>query len=267
MPKGLDKLAEGVGEAVEAVPELYDDVLKPTAQESGKLLALIPRTVNAALVPLRKWIANREYNLDETEKLLAEQLKNVSADKIVTPEAYVAVPAIQAISYSMDSKELRELYANLLAKSMNSDTKDSVHPSFVEIIKQLSPTDALVFSLIKKSALRPLIDIFIKSPSSEGSGERIFSKNISWISDFSYEQLAVSFSNLERLNLIKIVDRIYVHKENYQLVTNTPQYMATKSTVQKMLAAPEFAGHTLSEKNKIIEITDLGELFYKICVQ
>lgn len=78
------------------------------------------------------------------------------------PEAYVAVPAIQAISYSMNSEELRNLYANLLAKAMNSDTKDMVHPSFVEIIKQMSPIDALVLNEITQSNYFPLVNLSIK---------------------------------------------------------------------------------------------------------
>lgn len=122
------KLAGGVGKAVETVPDIYDDALKPAAQESGKTLALIPRAINAALSPLRQWIAQREYNVAETEKLLAKKLENIEPEKIVSPEPYVAVPALQAISYSMNSDELRELYANLLAKSMCIDTKNSVHP-------------------------------------------------------------------------------------------------------------------------------------------
>ena len=116
MLEGLDKLAGSIGKAVETIPDLYDDALKPATQESGKTLALIPRAINAALVPLRQWIAEREYKLAETEKLLAKKLEHVAEDKIVTPEAYVAVPAIQAISYSMNSKELRNLYANYWLK-------------------------------------------------------------------------------------------------------------------------------------------------------
>ena len=131
MTEGFDKLAGAIGDTLKTAPTLYEDVLQSTTQESGKTLALIPRAINAALVPLRQWIAEREYKIAETEKLLAQKLEHVGEEKIVTPEAYVAVPAIQAISYSMDSVELRNLYANLLAKSMNSDTKDSVLPSFV----------------------------------------------------------------------------------------------------------------------------------------
>ena len=135
MSDELDKFVKVIDKAVDKVPSFYDDGLKQTTQESGKVLALLPRTINATLVPLRKWIAEREYNIAETEKILAKKLEKVGEEKIITPEPYVAIPAIQAISYTMNSKELRNLYANFLAKAMNLDTKDMVHPAYLETIK------------------------------------------------------------------------------------------------------------------------------------
>ena len=107
----MDKLAQGVGKAIDKVPEVYDDGLKVATKESGKVLALIPQTINAALAPFRQWIAQKEYNVAETEKLLAQKLEKVEYEKIISPESYVAVPAIQAIAYSMNSEELRNLYS------------------------------------------------------------------------------------------------------------------------------------------------------------
>lgn len=112
------KNSKDITEIVKDAPQVYEDGLKPAVAESGKTLALIPKAINAALAPLRIWIAQREYNVAETEKLLEKKLEKVGAENIVSPEAYVAVPAIQAISYSMNSEELRDLYANLLAASM-----------------------------------------------------------------------------------------------------------------------------------------------------
>ena len=86
--------------ALKTVPELYHDTLQPSAQETGKMLARIPRAINAAFSRLDKWILNREYSVDETKKLLTEKLNKVDPDKIVEPEPYVAIPAIQAISYA-----------------------------------------------------------------------------------------------------------------------------------------------------------------------
>ena len=262
MPNGFEKLAGGIGKVIETVPDIYDDGLKLTTQESGKTLALIPRTINAALVPLRQWIAEREYKLAETEKLIAQRLMNVPPEKITTPEAYVAVPAIQAISYSMDSEELRNLYANLLAKSMNIDTKDNVHPSFVEIIKQLSPIDANIFSLIMQTELKPLVDLRIVLDEEKGGGGITKIKNISWITSFAHSQYSVSFDNLERLKLIEILDSIYTHDEHYKLVTETPTYISSRNTIQNSLSE----GQTIKDSKKIMEVSSLGKLFYDICV-
>jgi hypothetical protein len=262
MPEGLDKLAGGIGKAVETVPDLYDDALKPITQESGKTLALIPRAINAALSPLRQWIAQREYNVAETEKLLAQKLENIDPEKIVSPEAYVAVPALQAISYSMNSDELRELYANLLAKSMCTDTKNSVHPSFVEIIKQMSPLDAVVFKIVLNANLRPLIDMKIGYSQDEGGGSKIVFRNVSWITNYPYKQLIVSFDNLERLNLIDISDSFYTHSEHYQLITNTSFYNDNKHLIENSLDPKQ----SYREDQKIMQLTDLGILFGNICI-
>ena len=44
----INKLVQGEGKAMDKVPEVYDDGLKPVTKESGKVLALIPQTINAA---------------------------------------------------------------------------------------------------------------------------------------------------------------------------------------------------------------------------
>lgn len=259
MPEGLDKLAGGVGKAIETIPDLYDDALKPATRESGKTLALIPRAINAALVPLRQWIAEREYKLAETEKLLAQKLEDVAEDKIVTPEAYVAVPAIQAISYSMDREELRNLYANLLAKAMNSDTKDSVHPSFVEIIKQMSPNDATIFKIISESDLTPLIDLSLKMPK---GGNRHYINNISWITSYNDNLVRLSLDNLVRLGLIEIhTGTHYTNDIVYNNVRNNDYFKIAKDKLQS-----NSTGEVVEHK-KLLKCTELSLLFYKICIK
>ena len=134
---GLGKTAiEEIGKPV------YEDGLKPVVKPTGELAGLVPRAIKAALLPVEKWVLGREYNLEETRKLLEQKLADVPPEEIVSPEPYVAVPAIQYISYCMDSEVLRDMYANLLAKSMQEATKDGVHPSYLEIIKQLCPDEA-----------------------------------------------------------------------------------------------------------------------------
>ena len=255
----VDRMVEVAEKAVETIPEVYDDALKPAAQESGKTIALIPRTINAALVPLRKWIPEQEYSLAETEKILAKKLEHVGEEKIVTPNAYVAVPAIQAISYSMDSEELRNLYANLLAKAMNIDTKECVHPAFVELIKQMSPIDAIMIKGIYEKTVTPLIDLCIEY---EEGGMNHYRYNISWITILSYDQICVSLNNLERLGLIEIpYGEYYSEDKNYNVIRETTEYKRIEDELRN-----KYNGK-VHENKKYIKHNSLGKSFYEVCIK
>ena len=259
MPEGLDKLAAGVGKAIETVPELYEDALQPAAKESGKTLALPLQVVNAALSGVRIWVANREYKVAETEKLLAKKLENVNPEKVVPPEPYVAVPALQAISYSVDCEELRELYANLLAHSMYEDTKNSVHPAFVEIIKQLSPLDARVFKEIMNRPANPCVHLVYED--SNGIYTRIM-QNVTDLSISTPELISVSIDNLHRLKLIYIPeDGFYTEDYLYDPIIKSSFYQT-----QKRLHPETSDGFKFSHQKKIIYTTPFGELFHQICI-
>lgn len=270
MPEGLDKFTGDVGDVLKTAPTIYEDALQPTTQESGEILALVPRTIKAALLPLRQWIAEREYKLAETEKLLAKKLEHVSEDKIVTPEAYVAVPAIQAISYSMNSEELRNLYANLLAKAMNSDTKDLVHPSFVEIIKQMSPIDALVLNEIAHSKHFPLVNLSIKQYESldlnpikkmQGAKNGYSYPNVTYISFASYESVLVSLDNLLRLKLTE--ERFSLKKDTPQKIQNTTLYKNFKKELQSLMSGDNWE---YEEQVHSFTLSFLGKNFCDICI-
>ena len=79
----LDKLTKGIGKALETTPELYHDALQPSAQESGKLIARIPRAINAAFAGIDKWILNKEYSVEETKRLLAAKLDKIDPEKLL----------------------------------------------------------------------------------------------------------------------------------------------------------------------------------------
>lgn len=259
MPEGLDKLAGAIGDTLKTAPTLYEDALQPTIQEVGKFTARIPRAINAAFSGLDKWILNKEYAIDETKKLLAQKLEKVEPEKIVEPEAYVAVPAIQAISYSMNSEELRNLYANLLAKSMNSDTRDFVHPSFVEIIKQMSPIDSMVFKIIMEREINPLIDLIYEN------AQKTFitlKTNISDINIAPTDTISLSIDNLIKQKIISVPeDKHYSNETFYDILLKNNYY------IEQQKKYPDTSdGFKLSHKKRLIDKTNLGKFFYNVCV-
>ena len=232
----------------------YDDIAHPTAHATGQIISFIPRTIKVWLGKWEKWILNGEYAIKETEILLAEKLKHVPEEKIVEPEPYVAVPALQQLSYSLDSEELRELYANLLASSMNADTKGDVHPAFVDIIKQLAPDEAKLLRYFSEQKAIPAVEV--RKRSETGTGFRILAKLNFTIPDGLLDvpqNYLVYVDNLIRLQLVEIpADTHYSNESLYKSLENPIIY----------LGAPT---ERLVFERKIVKITPFGKLFVKTC--
>ena len=250
----------------EVAKEVYSDVGKPVAKPTGELLGLIPRAIKAALAPLEKWILQREYNVAETKKLLEEKLQAVPLDLIETPEPHIAIPAMQYISYCMDNEELRNMYANLLANSMNKVVKNGVHPGFVEIIKQLSPDEAKILKHMNITQ-NNLPTISLRYEKKDGGGIYIM-KNFSNIGELSgcenpYE-VNKYFDNMVRLGLLENAGCLasLTNKTLYEPLKNHTQ-IVSRATEQNAKAMG-YDKYTFEES--FVCLTDFGKSFCSICL-
>lgn len=244
------------------IKDAYDDIAKPALKSTGELVGLLPRAINAALEPLHKWIFQKEYNLEQTKKLLESKLKNVKEEDIVPPEAYIAVPAIQAISYSMDNDELRNMYANLLASSMVVASKEYVHPSFVEIIKQISPDEAKIMNYLNKVKSAPVI--WLHSRKREGSETIVILRNFSVLGERAgceLPQMTPAYiDNLARLKLIDLFDDAYFSDSNrYNELIEHPE-------IKEAQLVPLEEGRVYDILKGYLTISVFGELFCNICI-
>ena len=267
MPGDINfNLPESSGELLQ---EAYQDVAKPAASATGQTIGLVPRGIRAILWPLEKRIMEREFLREATIKLMEQKLERLSPDKIVLPEDYVAIPALQKISYSMDSALLRDLYANLLAKAMYQPTKDFVHPAFIEIISQLSPTDAKLFKIICEAPNTPLISLAVKEETNTilldlPLGAKILYEipNMTAWEDFTYQNQQISITNLERLGLLSCTtENPYVDDSLYDPVRHTAGFQYFTSELQK-----RFPENKIAEAKGFILVTAFGRSFYNVCI-
>lgn len=114
---------------------IYQDALQPAAKELGVAFLTVAKTVNVALAPISALIWGYDKIKEFSVTRLAQKLQEVPEEKIATPDATIAGPALEALKYTGHKEELAEMYASLLATAMNLDSQSSAHPSFVEIIK------------------------------------------------------------------------------------------------------------------------------------
>ena len=258
---------------MKVVPDVYEDGAKQTVTESGKIAGRIPRAINAALAGIDIWIMNREYKVAEVKKILEQKLENVNPDNIVPPEPYIAVPAWQAISYSMDNDELREMYANLLAKAMNIETKNNVHPAYVEIIKQMSPLDAKNLSVICESDGLPIASFCYEYADGSKSGNTplIFLDNQD---EEDYLFQATSISSLSRLGLINIdFEHMVFNKDEYKKFEKSEVYTEMKNInadeAYNVYNFPKdkFHNSNINMNKGVIDLTPMGDSFVDVCIK
>ena len=142
-----DEVLEITKEVAKVVAkDVYNDGLKGTVTQTGEIVeSIVGLFNNVVFYPVKKANALFKYKLEDFKNDLETRLNSLPDDKIVEPDLMVAGPALESLKYTYDKEELRNMYLNLLVSSMNKDTKDKAHPSYVEIIRQLTPLDAKVF--------------------------------------------------------------------------------------------------------------------------
>lgn len=152
--KNEDELTKIVGDKV--IPELVKVALTPSAEELGKGLVTIARTINLALEPLAGVI----WGYEKIKAHVIEGLVKRFADKpesIIKPRLNVVGPLIESMKFTAQEETLREMYINLLASSMDAENVNGVHPSYVEVIRQLTADEAKIISFLPTIHLYPIV--------------------------------------------------------------------------------------------------------------
>ncbi|HEV8398139.1 MAG TPA: DUF4393 domain-containing protein [Vicinamibacterales bacterium] len=142
------KAAQGtisvVGEVIKLAGESPE--VRAAGGELGKTALTITKAINNALLPLAAvnvaFDKARNYFSERFEKELTTKVAEIPADDLIEPKASVAGPALQGLAFSHEEPDLKNLYLNLLATAMDARVAAGVHPTFVEIIRQLTAEEA-----------------------------------------------------------------------------------------------------------------------------
>lgn len=253
---------EVVKGAKEVAVEVYKDAAQPIVKPIGEILGFLPRTIKLALSGWERWLINGEESLRLTAEAIKEKAKTIPEDKLVEPEPYVAIPAIQQITYCQNSEVLRDLYASLITASMNVDTKWKVHPSYVDIIKQLNPDEARYIKELGYdiNQIHPLIDVHYYPNNSNSYIPLMTNFTITKINILEYPQSICSYiDNLERLKIIEIPPTVHIADENkYKGTENHPIVTQFQNNIKTKEGASFKYGH------KCFRLTSFGKNLIEI---
>lgn len=242
-----------VAGARKAAGEIVVKALSPAAEEIGKGLVTVAKAVNIGLAPLSVVVWGYDQICSYVEGAVTRKLKNVSAKDICPPPISVAGPAIEAMRFSAENENIKDLFAGLIATAMNSEKQENAHPAYTEIIKQLSSDEAVILKTIYLEGQYPeVVDMSYEVVDGNDEGEYLLGKAFE---DYC-EKLALNnprltssyFDNFLRLRIFDI------HKNSAPIIEETTDFFNEKKlTVDRSAYAS-------------VKVTSFGENFLVACV-
>lgn len=251
-----------VGAAISAAKDSPD--LKQAGANLAKSALIVSQTIHTALLPLAA--ANfgfqkaRDYFENKFSSDLGAKLKKIPPEKIVEPPPSVAGPALQGLTFAHEDVDLKDLFLNLLASAMSSDSVDSTHPAYVEIIKQMNGYDARFAKALLSKPRYTIADVqIVDEDSSFEFYARNILPNVGIFSEFSLSKDSNhSLNNLQRLGLIEINFEMWATGENaYDWVKTHPKYLEAQNKFSGPSKKVDF-------RKGLLDVNSLGLRFGQI---
>lgn len=198
-----------------------------------------------------------DFLLEQYREELTTSVSNIPPEKRIEPSIQVTAQALDNSKYCIEEEKLREMFVSLIRNSMNSDFAEQVHPSFAEIIKQMSVLDAKIIRLFKNKIAFPVCQYCLHFSDDEFRSTPIPEHIFLELSDVDFTLCSQSLSSLARLGIISIAYGSAVTEPNaYDKFLQHPFYEQIKNEIPVEITL----------KKGSIMLTPLGRSFVNVCI-
>jgi len=243
--------------------EMYFDIVQPGAKQVGKALNTVVGLGNTVLLPLQLINEKSQAIFEKNTKKYQQKLNETPEEEICEVSPEIGVPIVEKFSY-ISNEELSNMYTELLASASKKDKVNTAHPSFVNIINNLSPDEAKVLKFLKSNDRIPFYVVKLKYID-ENKGYHTLNRmffRMKCLADLTFPDNIHSYiDNLEGLALIKTSSTIFMVGEN---VYEPLEKLANDSYKQYVT---DDKLHKLELDKGKMEVTPFGKLFMEASIQ
>lgn len=261
----LPALMNAAAKADGLLTQIYGDLARPGVQQVGKALETVLEMGALALLPIRLANAAAASWELKTYSQFADRFSVIASDKIEPIRPEIAVPIIECLNYTADH-DLRSMFVELMANAANKDFSNNCHPSFVHLIKHLSPDEARLLKAWRAKSAIPFLEVSVRVGV---SSRRHLHDIIDLPDDLMFRNhIHVYLSNLSGLGILSRTTMQWLMEEHYEdlIVLAKNKW---PSICQSMIQSSDFTPKETSEyiyDCGMIQIEPYGELFQKACL-
>lgn len=277
-------------------------VLEAPAKETGKQIAQL---IDLIFTPVQVLKICRDAWLNDFKQKVDQKYHQIPDDRLVALPLNIIGPALEASKYYMATEKMREMFANLVAHACDREMESAIHPSFVNILTQLSSLEASILSGFRpKKEFKLGISISMNKkeiPQVEPQGTGIYSYPEKVLPIVNYyltkgdsrllvqsnviksditnnsEEIAAAITNLIRLGLIEANYQMHISDETqYSEFFNNDLYRTLQTDInpgnqvfmRTIRGNPFWGGqyNKIQVEKGIVRLTQFGYNFIKVCV-
>lgn len=251
--------------AIDAAKTAKEVLPKTTEEADGAISTLVGWFNNVVLFPVKKANITYRYKLECFKEDLYNRVVQIPEQYVREPDIAIAGPALEALRYTYDTEELREMYVKLLASSVDARKDTVVHPAYIEIIKQMNSYDAKLFQYLVSckgyiKAINP--DIGIKG-TNKSYINAMPEWYVAWGEIDNIFQTSASLVRLSKLGIIELMYDRTVSMESYSALENAEPLKNILKKYQGMFPDRELEIRTVKSA---LYVNDYGKQFAKICL-
>jgi len=251
-------------------PQFLDNAISPPAREIGSTLGNIFYTIFYPInYPAEKLRLKQAKNLEKYEQDIEEQISQIPEGNLVEPPLNIVGPALEASKFYIEDEKIRKMFAKLIASSMDIETTDASHPSFIEVVKQISLVEANIIDYLAKNSFLPYAESFFEYHEKDTPIFPIVEPYVKIDNlNVNYLTTASSLKNIHRLGLIKFIDINISGKEIYMENLLNSDVFNNYHEIHRYFKENylRIQGGELRLKTGNILLTSYGSRFSKVCL-
>lgn len=240
-------------------------LLNPTAKKIGDTLGDVSELILSPVSIATTW-ANA--HIRKFKQSIIDNVNKIPVENRDLSKASLAMKTIEDSKYQISDDNLREMFAKLVAASIDKRNNQVLSPRFSNVLSQFSPEDAKFLMQISSNNFKfipiPTVRLSALQDGSRSEyGDHFIAPDRSTASWFQNE---LSLNNLVSLGIINQTDEQYISNDTgmsfYDSAEKSPEFLSWTNSINS--SAPEYKP-TITKGR--IEFTTFGKKLSQIVMQ